>query len=159
MSLHTPPLAVAQLREQHLALQSEYALMKREVQLGYLNEHALEPVVQKMSDTEIALCEKEKQWQEELALVQKLFQTREVFLNNSESVTLEAESESSNPLHNAPIEGQLADDEQREKLSFTINKLACFQSEDASVYAQVDDSVSAAIVADWTGIPVGRMVQ
>ncbi|MFZ6850111.1 type VI secretion system ATPase TssH [Undibacterium sp. RuRC25W] len=158
MSLHTPPSVVAQLREQHLALCSEYALIKREVQMGHSNHGAIESIVQKKTEIETQLNEKEKQWLEELALVQKLMQRREALLADDETVKLDAENESFYR-QSAFIKSHLTDNEDREQLSLAISELARFQSEDASVYAQVDESVIAAIIADWTGIPVGRMVR
>jgi len=158
MSLHTPPSVVAQLREQYHALHSEYALIKRDVKMGHLNHDVLESIVQKMNEVETTLNEKEKQWQEELALVQKLIQTREMLLSEVGSVKLDAESEFSYS-QSALVQERLFRKDSRKDLSLANSELARFQSERASVYAHVDESVIASIIADWTGIPVGRMVR
>src|SRR5207344_638185 len=39
------------------------------------------------------------------------------------------------------------------------NKLATFQGESPLIFPSVDQGAIASVVADWTGIPVGRMVK
>lgn len=53
----------------------------------------------------------------------------------------------------AQLQKQLAD------LESKLDGIQCNQREDAVIQAEVNASVVAAIVADWTGIPVGRMMK
>ena len=158
ISMHTPPSVVMRLREQHQALHSEYALIKREVKMGQLNLDALETIEKNISEVESELNEKEKRWQEESALVLSLMHMREKMLTEPEGVDAQQESEVLQH-QNTQISRHLLRDVQREELSVAINELARFQSDKANVHAHVDESVIATIISDWTGIPVGRMVQ
>jgi type VI secretion system protein VasG len=47
----------------------------------------------------------------------------------------------------------------RAELRAEINKLTAIRQEDLLVHADVDEGLIASIVADWTGIPVGKMVK
>jgi type VI secretion system protein VasG len=47
----------------------------------------------------------------------------------------------------------------RPELRAEIDKLKAIKHEDLLVHADVDESLVASIVADWTGIPVGKMVK
>lgn len=71
---------------------------------------------------------------------------------------------------NASPEGASADDkpseaasmspeERRVALHVELAKLRAIPSEDLLVHADVDASLIASIIADWTGIPVGKMVK
>jgi type VI secretion system protein VasG len=51
-----------------------------------------------------------------------------------------------------------ADDAQRADLRAKAGELEGIDPESRMVYAEVDEAAVAAVVSDWTGIPVGRMV-
>uniref|UniRef100_UPI0028ABD175 type VI secretion system ATPase TssH n=1 Tax=Pantoea sp. TaxID=69393 RepID=UPI0028ABD175 len=47
----------------------------------------------------------------------------------------------------------------RSELDATVQQLRALQGEEPLLFAAVDASVVAAVVSDWTGIPLGRMVK
>ncbi|MET3109123.1 type VI secretion system protein VasG [Oxalobacteraceae bacterium GrIS 2.11] len=156
MSVHTPPADITQLREQLVALHSEYALVRRELQLGQHEPDAVERIVCRIKEAEADLNHREQNWQEELGLVRKLLHIRATALADRSSPAIDVEPcyVHANEKFQAKGDGEYA-----EQLTFVHRELAAFQAEGARVHAQVDESVIAAIVADWTGIPVGRMLR
>jgi len=137
VSLQTPPAAVEHLRRRIAALQTELDLLDDEglIVQGREPRSARIAVIQ----SELAcvagdLAAQEERWQGELALVRKI-------------QALRAE-------HVADAVSRPSDD-----LTALEAELAERQQDAALIFPQVDENVVAAIVADWTGIPVGRMVQ
>ncbi|WP_156841960.1 type VI secretion system ATPase TssH [Novosphingobium aquimarinum] len=60
--------------------------------------------------------------------------------------------------------GELADspasvEELTEALMAAVDAMRAFQGDDPMVFSVVDEDAVAAVVGDWTGIPVGRMVK
>jgi type VI secretion system protein VasG len=59
-----------------------------------------------------------------------------------------------------PAQSDTADkDDVRKQLRDTVETLEGRDPEKRMIYAHVDEQVVAAVVSDWTGIPVGRMVK
>lgn len=50
------------------------------------------------------------------------------------------------------------EESQRTELALALKALAAIDHEQVLVHADVDESLVASVVADWTGIPVGKMV-
>ncbi|WP_428719087.1 type VI secretion system ATPase TssH [Undibacterium curvum] len=159
MSLHTPPSDIVHLRQQQQVLMAEYAQHLREAQLGQSNAASLQQVTRALSETDAKLSERESHWKSELALVQRLQQTRETLLKENSQQDDSLYSRSENELGQADTDITELQQWKRKQLAEIQNELLNLQGENACIYAQVDESVIAAIVADWTGIPVGRMVR
>ena len=137
MSLQAPPAAVEHLRQRIAALQTELDLLDKEgmVAQGWEARSARIAVVQtSLASTADGLSIQEHRWQDELAMVLKIQALRAEHLADAVS-TPSAEL--------TALEAELADRQQDAPL----------------IFPQVDEDVVAAIVADWTGIPVGRMVK
>ncbi len=59
----------------------------------------------------------------------------------------------------AEPEDALDEGELRRKIDEGMAKLQELQGEDPLLYAQVDEGAVAAVLADWTGVPVGKLVR
>jgi type VI secretion system protein VasG len=144
MSLHTPPAVVERLRAQIAALRIELDLLARErlvAQGSEVRSDAVEAAKAKLSAAVDELVLQEARWHDELASVQEIHALRRGEGGREE----EAGCAGSKPL---PAQ-----------LIALEHELLSRQQDASLVFAQVDESVVAAIVADWTGIPVGRMVK
>jgi type VI secretion system protein VasG len=144
MSLHTPPARVERLRENLAALRVEYDLLVREARIGKTDQEQIARVSARIAALEADLQREETVWQEELAQVQRILEKRQSLLQEEGDV---ADSDMSPDL--------VTQDELR-KLEAD---LCALQQDHPLILPQVDETVVAAIVSDWTGIPVGRMVQ
>ncbi|MCR6475726.1 type VI secretion system ATPase TssH [Variovorax sp. ZS18.2.2] len=144
MSLHTPPAVVDQLRQRIAALDVELALLAQESAIsrgGDARSKRLDAANAQLDATEHELSTYESRWQEELALVQQI-----QLLRTKKREEGERESGAEGEWPSA-------------RLHALEDELLLRQQDMPLVLSQVDESVIAAIVADWTGIPVGRMVQ
>ncbi|MDH6168950.1 type VI secretion system protein VasG [Variovorax boronicumulans] len=142
MSLHTPPAVVDQLRRRIAALDVELALLAQEGEISRGSEtrsERIETANARLAAAEHELSTHEARWQEELAMVRQIHALRTKRRGEEES----------------GAEGEWPS----ARLRVQEEELLARQQDVPMVFSQVDESVVAAIVADWTGIPVGRMVQ
>ncbi|MQR02111.1 type VI secretion system ATPase TssH [Glaciimonas soli] len=142
LSLHTPPARVEYLRERLLAAQVERDLLMREADIGKHDAKRLAAI-----DTRIAEQESEREllearWQQELGLTQNIIAKRTALL------ALVDDAENIDDRH------QLL-----KELTTLEQELATLQPDTPLIQPHVSAEVVAAIVADWTGIPVGSMVK
>ena len=142
MSLHTPPATVEHMRQRIAALDTELGLLAQEGVIAQGSEarservaaaHALKAAV----TAELAV--EEARWQEELALVQRI-----------QALRMEGASDAS--------VGASASAPSAELVALEA-ALAARQNDAPLIHPQVDEAVVAAIVENWTGIPVGRMIR
>ena len=142
MSLHTAPPAVSHLRQRIAALQTELALLSNEGLIARGTESRVARLSTASSQIDTVSAElviQETRWQAELALVQQIHTQR-----------LEERKDS-------PDRGKCISPSSG--LVAMENDLAVRQQDAPLIYPQVDEAVIAEIVANWTGIPVGRMVK
>ncbi|WP_241586876.1 type VI secretion system ATPase TssH [Rosenbergiella epipactidis] len=137
VSQSAPPAQLDDCRQHIAALEVEIEIAKREARAALGDDQRVEQLecarVAQQTEYE-ALASR---WQQEKALVSQLIAQRV-------------------QLHQANPE---ALPEIREQLLATQQQLTDLQGEDPLLFAAVDENVVAAVVSDWTGIPLGRMVK
>jgi type VI secretion system protein VasG len=141
VGLHAMPAAVEDSQRRIEALQTELAILARETAIGIDTAERERVAREQLSEASTRLETLEATWAHEKTLVEAILGLRG---------ELTAET--------AP----LADDERRDRLSrlqALQAELAVAQGDEPLLRAGVDASVVAAVIADWTGIPVGRMVK
>jgi len=144
MSLHAPPARVEFLRQGLAAAQLEHQLITREAGVGYTDVQRLSEIDARIADLTQELARLEVQWQQELRLAEQIIGKRSALLiTRDESVANDRDASTAT----------LAE------LNELEQKLTKLQQETPLITAQVSEAVIAAIVSDWTGIPVGRMVK
>ncbi|MGO4812252.1 type VI secretion system ATPase TssH [Cupriavidus sp. 2MCAB6] len=143
LSLHAPPAVVDHLRQQLAAAETECALLAKEGGFGKPDLRATAGAQVRHGQIKADLAAAEARWEKERTLAVELVTRRQAQLH-------------------AIAQGQQgADGEQPGEalpLSEAEASLRAAQAGTPLVYTEVDEAVVAAIVADWTGIPVGRMV-
>ncbi|MDM0123465.1 type VI secretion system ATPase TssH [Variovorax arabinosiphilus] len=142
MSLHTPPASVQHLRQRILALDAELALLANESVISQGAEARAQRAAlanAQKAEVQAELAAQEARWQQELSLVQRIHALR-----------------SARAAQETPAD-EIGDDTMT--LGTLETALQGQQGDAALILAQVDEAVVAAIIADWTGIPVGRMVK
>jgi len=142
MSLHAAPAAVEHLRQRCAARQTEIDLLRGEGGIDHGSEGRAERLAAAQAQLQAAkddLEVQEARWQAELALVQRIHALRQGQQAGAEDRSAVVPV----PAELRQLERELVERQQNAPL----------------IFPQVDESVVAAILSDWTGIPVGRMVK
>lgn len=142
LSLNAPPPAVEHARRCRAALQVEHDVLVQELRL---TPHTDSPRHQRFSILVAQLEQSHKEvellesrWQTELALVRQLLAERSAILSADAAEISE---------------------ETRTRLGELTEQVHALQQDEPLVHPEVNSTVVASIVADWTGIPVGRMLR
>jgi type VI secretion system protein VasG len=132
LNLTTPPRQLSHIRSELAQLALEQELLQREQQLGQATDSARQIALnESLASLQVAASELEQRWQAQRELVERLIKVQEQLLAGDSELAAEA----------GTIELQL-------------RKL---QADEPLVHARVDERQIAAVIADWTGIPVNRM--
>ena len=138
MSLHTPGADVQDLQRRMAALTSERDQLVRETLVGKSRSEELEKLDAAAALLAAELTNAKKAWAGEHAIAHRLLELR---ATAADCVAPDEESQRQLQIQQLTVE------------------LALLQGEHPRVHIEVDAHVVGAIVADWTGIPVGRMVR
>lgn len=167
LSLSAPPASVDDARRRHAALEVERQLLDKELAVSPTAESVLQER-RKALETELAavtldLDDKERLWQEQSALVENMLNLRAQLLPQTGERREDAPipTPPSAPM-SAPEGGSAPEADPaacKARLAVLERELAAMQQTGALVCPEVDAAVVAGIVADWTGIPVGRMLR
>jgi type VI secretion system protein VasG len=131
------PAMVEDTRELLIARKKELTALEREREVGAADEERIAEVKETIDATTERLTALEAEWASEKALV-------ETFRGLREKIAAGQQPEA---------------DEARAKLKESISQLDAIPPEKRMIYPYVDEQAVAAVVSDWTGIPVGRMVK
>jgi type VI secretion system protein VasG len=171
VSLHATPAEVDDSRKRIEALDTELAIIGREKAVG-VDIGQRETQAKALLDTERRrLAELEGRWNAERALVDELLALRAKLRDGAQPVegtgsALEAAAAAAATAAttaDATLPPPAMDEAQRaavlEQLRGVQAKLTELQGESPLILPTVDYQAVASVVADWTGIPVGRMAR
>jgi type VI secretion system protein VasG len=157
VSQHAVPPEVDDCRRRIAGLQTELEVLNRETITGLEHQVRQAEIEQSLAAEKKELAELEKHWQEEKELVGKILGLR----SKLQAVPLAPAAGTASaptPQGNGSLTA-----EERAKLLGELKeaqaKLKKFQGESPLIFPSVDANAIASVVADWTGIPVGRMVK
>ncbi len=160
VSQHAVPAEVDDCRRRIQALELEQEILRRETSVGMDHAARLAEMEQELARERTELAGLEKHWAEEKALVAKILELRARL--RAAGSTIEAKPNEMKPGLVANPKDALTSD-QRDALLGELKeaqaKLATCQGESPLIFPSVDQNAIASVVADWTGIPVGRMVR
>ncbi|MCW7550715.1 type VI secretion system ATPase TssH [Photorhabdus sp. APURE] len=152
INLTSPPRQISALKNQLHQQQMESDVLAREQRMG-LNQHTdrLDELRQQQQETTEKLAELETSWQQQQQLVQQIIELRRQLLTDETELTNQAEeSETSAEITTEELIAQLAElNEQLEQL----------QQQQTLVSPHVDKNQIAAVIAEWTGVPLNRLSQ
>ena len=186
ISQHAVPAAVDDCRKHIESLDTELAIIGREsaigIEVGTRQTHAAELLTQ----AKARLGGLEENWQREKSLVEKILEHRQRLRAGAlpvegtgssleKAAAAKAAAPAGTPAATAPGAAKSAaaepapeaakplSDEERAKVLADLRvlqtDLATLQGENPLILPSVDAQAVGSVVADWTGIPVGRMVQ
>ena len=148
ISLYAVPAEVEDCRRRIEALQTELDIIGRETAVGIDTVQRKAAADEKLQAENARLAELDARWQEEKGLVDQILGLRAQLRGVGGTVEADTETEA---------------DPQRQswlaELKALQAQLHALQGESPLILPSVDAQAIAAVVADWTGIPVGRMVK
>jgi type VI secretion system protein VasG len=164
VSLHAVPAEVDDSRKRIDALETEQQIIAREKSIGIDVTGRETSVNEQLHDEHERLAALEIRWSEEKALVDELLATRAKLRGQVGAVEgtgsqLENAADAAAKATEAP---QLSEEERQAllaQLKVLQEKLTELQGEHPLILPTVDYQAVASVVADWTGIPVGRMAK
>ncbi|WP_127167791.1 type VI secretion system ATPase TssH [Xanthomonas euvesicatoria] len=178
VSLHATPAEVDDSRRRIESLETEHAIIERERAIGIVVDERAAACASLLESEHTRLRELEQRWVGEKALVDELLSLRAQLRSSNSSVegtgsALEAEADTDadaaadaavaqsasgdTAVLDAPV--QVDRDTLLARLQLVQAELAALQGESPLILPTVDYQAVAAVVADWTGIPVGRMAR
>ncbi|MBK9118831.1 MAG: type VI secretion system ATPase TssH [Phycisphaerales bacterium] len=153
VALTTRPAGLEDLDRDLTNLDTAITALERDAAAGV----AIEPaVLQEMQATRARLVtereEVERRWQEELALVEKVRGLRNTLLTRSRGGSPDTAAA-------ADLGAELDEAGLRTAIDEALRALHAMQGDDPLLHPQVDAGAVAAVVSDWTGVPVGKVVK
>lgn len=183
VSQHAVPAALEDARRRIEALEIEQRIAVREARLGAGDEARVAQVADALTQARGEESALEARWASERELAERVFSLRKALDQDGETDALASDT-SEAPVGNvssahdndesaespagdagqapAPVQDAAPTKDPvqlREELAQAQDELARLQGEAALIYPAVDAAAVASVVADWTGIPVGRMVR
>ncbi len=171
VSHHATPAELEDCRRRIEALDTELSIIARERQVGVDTVTREAAANAQLAEEQTHLAELESRWEREKALVSDILKLRERLrggfreiegtaseLEQTANQQLDSSDQSDSKSH-----AEALDEEQRkaalEELVGLQARLVELQGEHPLILPSVDEQAVASVVADWTGIPVGRMVK
>lgn len=144
-------------------LDIEIAAIRRDIDLGLSGEKDyLEELEAGRSAAEENREELHQRWLQERELVEKIHALQRQLTEGMEKLRAEPdaeEAEETKTEEENSEEETFDPDAIREDLENLRNELKEMQGEEPLVHVDVDASIAAQVVADWTGIPMGNMLK
>ena len=157
VSLHATPAEVDDSMKRIEALQTELEILGRETAIGVDTRERTAAAESQLADERKRLDTLQTRWQAEKALVDRILALRATLRGKLERIDGGTAAPAAGSGDAAP---QLNDAERAAALTdlkAAQAELAKLQGESPLILPTVDAQAVATIVADWTGIPVGRM--
>jgi type VI secretion system protein VasG len=171
VSQHAVPAEVDDCRKAISALETELELIGREAAVGVKTEARHAAASEKLAARKEQLFGLEKRWTTEKDLVEKILAIRSKLrgavgkVEGTESKLEKKADAVASPPVAAPAAAAPAQPTEAERKSLLEDlhklqaELAELQGDSPLILPSVDEQAVASVVADWTGIPVGKMVK
>ena len=161
---HAVPAEVDDARKRIQAYETELEILGREQTVGMNHTKRVESVKAAMAETQARLVTLEENWQKEKVLVERILEIRARLRGPSGAEPVEGTGSDAEAKAAATqaAEPALSDEERatlRTELDGLKAELEELQGDSPLILPDCDANAIAAVVADWTGIPVGRMVK
>ena len=161
-SQHAVPAPLEDAWRRRQALELERGMLDKEAALGRDAPSRREAIALELVDVAEQAGNLEARWRKEQALAARLTTLRERLQILHESAPAPAGDDAARGAggdHAGGGEATATAESLRAELVQAQDTLAALQGESPLIHPSVDAQAVAAVVADWTGIPVGRMVR
>ncbi|MGQ2998888.1 type VI secretion system ATPase TssH [Variovorax sp.] len=162
LSQHALPAALEDLQRRIEVLGIESGIAQREAAIGVGEAQRVQDIAAQIDAAKAELATLEQRRSEEAELVERIVALRRRLSPaavpvQAEEVAEDGDEESEEEA--APAEPEASPEQMRAELDAAQQKLSQLQGESPLILAAVDAQAVATVVADWTGIPIGRMVR
>ncbi|PHM38128.1 type VI secretion system ATPase TssH [Xenorhabdus innexi] len=144
VSQHAEPPQLENCRHQIDALNVELEIVERESKVGLGDPQRAESILSQLATLAEQKEQLQTRWQQELSLTDKIIQLR-LQLH-------EEQNDNDRDLDNEDINFHT-------ELAELQQQLEVLQGEEPLIFSAVDSNVVSAVVSDWTGIPLSRMMK
>ena len=159
VSQHATPARVEDRARKLQLLEVELEVVERELGAQYRKDDRQEKILAEIEDAKAALEEANIKWSAEKEALTKVVEARDALSAlRGAAKAAKADGEGEDPAV-APATPALSEDEAMAALTAALAELESAQGDDPMVFGVVDSDAVSSVVADWTGIPVGRMVK
>jgi len=155
LSQHALPAALEDLQRRIEVLGIESGIAGREAAIGVGEHQRVEDIAAEVAAAQAELGLLEQRRVEESALVERIVALRKRL--SPAAVPVQAEEAGGDV--EVPPDAERTPAEIRAELDAAQDQLVQLQGESPLILAAVDAQAIATVVADWTGIPIGRMVR
>ncbi|EJK6270541.1 type VI secretion system ATPase TssH [Salmonella enterica] len=170
INLSSPPKQISALTTLSHQCEAEMRQLEREIRIGLRTDTSrLTDVIAQYDETLTALDELNAAWQQQQALVQEIIALRKGLLEEpeippAEENTSDAENSGDiTPQDETETSGQEGETEPQlspaERLSQLTAELDALHDTQLLVSPHVDKKQIAAVIAEWTGVPLNRLSQ
>jgi type VI secretion system protein VasG len=163
ISQNAVPAEVEDCRRRIEALETELEIALRERSVGIDSGQREAMARQALEDERQRLAVLEGRWQEEKLLVEEILEIQQQLrdgMSRPEAAMQPAKDDDTAPLSQSAADTAAAPAaDLLSRLNACQTRLAQLQGEHPLILTGVDAQAVAAVVGDWTGIPVGRMVK
>ncbi|BEP65731.1 MULTISPECIES: type VI secretion system ATPase TssH [unclassified Variovorax] len=156
LSQHALPAALEDLKRRIEVLGIESGIAGREAAIGVGEHQRVEDIAAQVAAAQAELALLEQRRVEEAASVERIVALRKLLSPAAVPVQSEAEDDRE---EKPPAEPERTPEAIRAELNEAQDQLVKLQGETPLILAAVDAQAVATVVADWTGIPIGRMVR
>jgi type VI secretion system protein VasG len=153
ISQHATPPALEDCQRHIYALESEQSILERESSIGIDHQVRANEIQSSLDTEKKKLTELQKLYEKEKIVVGQILETRRSLGSNGSGAS--SKNDGTSP-GQQPVVDRTA---LMENLRALEKELAEIQGDDPLILPSVDQQAVASVVADWTGIPVGRMVK
>ncbi len=153
ISQHATPPALEDCQRRIVGLESELAMIERESAIGIDHDVRKAETESQLASEKERLAKLEDLYKKEKNVVDQLLEMRKKLRPNGTVAPAKSEGQASEEKNKEERDALLV------KLRALEKELAAIQGEDPLILPSVDEQAVASVVADWTGIPVGRMVK
>jgi type VI secretion system protein VasG len=153
ISQHATPPTMEDCQRSISALESELAIIERESAIGVDHQQRKTDIEGRLGSEKDRLAKLEAAYKKEKEVVDEMLELRRKLRLDSVPVAAEGGGAKPEEIKVEDREALLIKLRQLEK------ELTALQGEDPLILPSVDEQAVASVVADWTGIPVGRMVK
>jgi len=158
ISQNAKPSAVEDAEVEINSLEAEKESLLRERDLGSAKEDRVAEIDAKLSTAREKLVALKADWERERALVEEVLGLRETIAKTAAQAVAAPVAPEAAPTPGPAAQPEAEAPPNGETLRAKVDELARIGPEKRMIYAQVDEQAVAAVVSDWTGIPVGKMV-
>ncbi|MGY4028080.1 type VI secretion system ATPase TssH [Aeromonas rivuli] len=156
INLTTPPRAVSHLQNALRQRELEIRQLERQAMIGLGdNAERLAELHEAQQACTLALGEQEAHWQQQQSLVHEIVALRAALLDGQHDQTQAEQPQAEVDLADAAMDPQLA----IARLTQLDAELTALQQGAVLVSAHVDKGQIAAVIAEWTGVPLNRISQ